>query len=72
MCVWLNKNSFYWGLYVITLRLDKVIVIGISDRYFHGFNDRNLQGIVTGVGDVINDFVVWCLYVLLHIVLDID
>ena len=36
-----------WDTYVITLVIYERIELGISDIYFGGYNDSNLEGLVT-------------------------
>ena len=45
---------------LITLGIDKVIKLCISDIYFKGCNDVKLEDLVTGVKYGFNDGVGWC------------
>ena len=41
--------------YGIVVRIDKLMELSLSDRYFEVYRDENIGGLVSGVQDGIND-----------------
>ena len=55
MCVagWL-VTGFDGDSYIIAVRIDKLMELSLSDRYFEVYRDENIGGLVSGVQDGIN------------------
>ena len=52
------SQKHYVDAYGIAVRIDKIIELSISDRYFELYRDGNLGDLGTGVQDGINDDIV--------------